>query len=173
MLHDDLGGGETIHELGRRYPGNDYLGVEVYRPGVGNLLSRLEKDHIHNVRMVCEDAVPLLEKNIPPESLTSIYIYFPDPWPKKRHHKRRLIQPAFLTLLHSRLLPQGRLFIGTDWQDYADHILAAINQQAGFENLAGSDCYAPRPDWRPLTKYERRALRLGHTIRDFAFMKKA
>ncbi len=168
-LEIGCGVGETILELARRHPENDYLGMEVYRSGIGNLLALLEKDGITNVRMLCEDAVQLLSHNIAPQSLDAVYIYFPDPWPKKRHHKRRLIQPGFIDLLHARLTTAGRLFIGTDWEDYADHIRALMLDQPGFINLAGRDCYAPRPDWRPLTRYERRALRLQHVIRDFAF----
>ncbi len=168
-LEIGCGVGETILELARRHPENDYLGLEVYRPGVGNLLSQLDKEGIENVRMICDDAVQVLGQNIATQSLDAVYIYFPDPWPKKRHHKRRLIQTGFVDLLQTRLKRHGRLFIGTDWEDYAEHIRQVMTAQQGFTNLAGADCYAPRPDWRPLTKYERRALRLEHVIRDFAF----
>ena len=166
------GSGDTLVALAGQHPENDYLGIEVHRPGVGHLLTQLQARKLHNVRILRADAVAVLEY-LPAASLDGIHIYFPDPWPKKRHHKRRLLQTAFLGTLASRLACQGRLFLATDWQDYADHILECLQGQAGLVNLAGEGRYSPRPLWRPLSRYERRALRLGHEIRNFILTPRA
>jgi tRNA (guanine-N7-)-methyltransferase len=169
-LEIGCGAGETILALARQHPENNYLGIEVFRPGIGRLLHRAAADGLTNIRIIQDDAVATLETQIPDASLEGIYIFFPDPWPKKRHHKRRLVQKDFALLLKRKLLPHGRIFIATDWADYADQIVEVMEAQAGFTNLAGPGNAAPRPRWRPTTRYERRALGLGHTVRDFVFV---
>ena len=169
VLEIGCGDGTALLEMARRHPENDYLGVEVYRPGLGGLLQRIAAERTTNIRLISEDVVEVLARGIPEHSLDVICIFFPDPWPKKRHHKRRLIQPSFRDLLHAKLKRHGRLFVATDWPDYAEHILDVMEGDRGFVNLAGPGMSAPRPRWRPLTKYEQRARRLGHAIRDFAY----
>lgn len=169
VLEIGCGDGTALLDMARLHPENDYLGIEVYRPGLGGLLRRLAAEALGNVRLIAEDVVDVLRDGIPDHSLDVICIFFPDPWPKKRHHKRRLIQPAFRDLLHAKLKRHGRLFIATDWADYAEHILDVMEGEPGFVNLAGPGVSAPRPRWRPLTKYERRARRMGHVIREFAY----
>ncbi len=166
------GTGDTLLALAHAHPENNYLGIEVHRPGVGHLLAQLKARGIDNVRILCADAVAVLA-HLPGGCLDGIHIYFPDPWPKKRHHKRRLLQAPFLEILASRLAPQGRVFLATDWQDYAEHILACLQEQTGLINLAGAGRYAPRPLWRPPSRYERRALRLGHEVRNFILARAA
>jgi len=166
QLEIGCGTGDTLIALASQHPENDYLGIEVHRPGVGHLLQQLEVHNLSNVRIICTDAVGIIE-HLPASSLETIHIYFPDPWPKKRHHKRRLLQTVFLQALATRLARHGRLYLATDWQDYADHLLQCLQQQQALLNLAGEGRYAPRPIWRPESRYEHRALRLGHTIRNF------
>jgi tRNA (guanine-N7-)-methyltransferase len=165
------GSGETLSSLAAQHPENDYLGIEVYRPGLGTLLQRLAEAQLENVRLIPRDAAIAIGSQIEEESLEGIYLFFPDPWRKKRHHKRRLIQPHFASLLRDKLKPQGRLFIATDWEDYAQHILRVM-EAAGFINLAGEGAFAPRPRWRPLTRYERRSQALGHSVRELVYAKK-
>lgn len=166
-LEIGCGNGECILALARANPDNDYLGIEVHRPGVGSLMLQAAELKLTNLRILHRDAVEAIAMQIPPQSLDRIYVFFADPWPKKRHHKRRLLQPEMLAELRDRLCRHGRLFIATDWQDYADHIDAALAEVAGLRNLASPGSYAPRPAWRPLTRYERRGERFGHTVRDF------
>ncbi len=171
-LEIGCGRGDTLVALASQHPENDYLGIEVHRPGIGHLLNQLQACKLHNVRILCADAVTVLA-HLPAASLDGIHVYFPDPWPKKRHHKRRLLQAGFLQTLASRLAGQGRLFLATDWQDYADNILECLQGQRDLVNLAGAGRFAPRPRWRPLSRYEQRALRLGHEIRNFILARAA
>ena len=166
-LEIGCGAGETLAALTRLHPDNDYLGIEVYRPGVGRLLQRLVAEELNNARLFSEDAVAVLEHRLEEASLDGVYIFFPDPWPKKRHHKRRLIRPEFAALVASRLKPGGILHIATDWEDYARHILATLSVEPLLVNTA--DGFAPRPDYRPLTKFENRGVRLGHEVWDIIF----
>ena len=167
QLEIGIGTGETLRALARHWPHHGFIGVEVHRPGLGHCLQRLEQDGTDNVRLACMDAVELLEDRIPPDSLDRVHIYFPDPWHKKRHHKRRLLQPAFLGLLASRLAGHGQVCIATDWDDYADWIHQAIAAQGALTNLAGPGRTIPRPRWLPVSRYEARALRLGHRLHHF------
>jgi len=145
----------------------DYLGIEVHEPGVGALLKRIEELGLNNLRIVQHDAVEVFEYMIAEASLDGIHIFFPDPWHKKRHHKRRLIQSAFVTLLARKLKPGGYLHLATDWEDYAQQMLKVLSNERQLANTA--DTYAPRPDYRPLTKFEQRGLRLGHGVWDMVF----
>ena len=172
ILEIGFGNGEALIESATRHPENDYLGIEVHRPGVGRLLRRLHETGLANVRVMRVDAQDVLARNIPDDALAAVHLYFPDPWPKKRHHKRRLVQAEFVALVARKLQRGGRFRLATDWQDYAAHMLAVLSQEKLLENLAGSG-YAPRPDERPETKFERRGKALGHGVWDLAFGKRA
>jgi len=165
-----FGMGETTATIARDNPGTDYLAIEVHGPGVGSLLKRLEADAIANVRIIQHDAVDVLRDMVPERSLAAIHVFFPDPWPKKRHHKRRLLQPAFVELAATRLAPSGLLHVATDWEDYAVQALAVLEGTALLQNTAQG--FAPRPAWRPLTKFERRGTALGHGVWDIIFARR-
>lgn len=168
-LEIGFGNGEHLLGQARAHPERDFLGVEVHRPGVGRLLLGLAEHGLTNVRVICHDAVEVLARQLPPHAFAAILILFPDPWPKKRHHKRRLIQPDFAALLASRLAPGGVLHLATDWEPYAEHMLEVLRGVPGLVNLAPDGGYAPRPSWRAPTRFERRGERLGHAVRDLAF----
>ena len=167
-LEIGFGNGDTLLHLATADPGTDFLGIEVHRPGVGHLLLRLAEADLDNVRVFCADATEVLARQIPPASLQRILVFFPDPWPKKRHHKRRLIQPALLSLLASRLESGGIVHLCTDWEPYAEHMLATFEASADFINLA-EQAFVPHPPERPLTRFEQRGQRLGHRTRDLMF----
>jgi tRNA (guanine-N7-)-methyltransferase len=167
ILEIGFGMGETTASIARAHPELDFIAVEVHTPGVGGLLKRLEEETITNVRIVQHDAVEVVEHMIAPRSLTGVHVFFPDPWPKKRHHKRRLLQRAFVHTLAERLAPGGYLHVATDWQNYAEQILDTLRGEALLMNTAAD--FAPRPAHRPLTKFERRGLLLGHGVWDIVF----
>ena len=164
-----FGNGENLLALACAHPERDYLGIEVHRPGVGRLLLGLEERSAGNVRVVCHDAVEVLDRQIAPQCVDELLILFPDPWPKKRHHKRRLIQRAFAELLSSRLARGGVVRLATDWQPYAAEMLETLAATAGLENLAPDGAFVPRPSERVPTRFERRGQRLGHEVWDLAF----
>jgi tRNA (guanine-N7-)-methyltransferase len=164
------GMGETTALIARENPDTDYLAIEVHAPGVGSLLKRLAEESIGNVRVVQHDAVEVLREMVPAASLAGLHVFFPDPWPKKRHHKRRLIQPAFARLAAERLAPGGYIHVATDWEAYAEHVLAVLSGEQFLQNTAEN--YAPRPVARPQTKFERRGIRLGHGVWDIVFTRK-
>ena len=151
-------------------PQTDFIGVEVHEPGVGALLKRIGEAGLANVRIVQHDAVEVLQRMIAPASLAGVHVFFPDPWHKKRHHKRRLIQPPFVSLLASRVASGGYLHCATDWQPYAEQMLEVLSAEPLLENTAES--YAPRPAHRPLTKFEQRGLALGHGVWDLVFRRR-
>jgi tRNA (guanine-N7-)-methyltransferase len=161
------GMGETTARIARENPGTDYLAVEVHAPGVGSLLKHLEEEGAGNVRVVRHDAVEVLRDMVPPGSLAGIHVFFPDPWPKKRHHKRRLVQEPFAHLAAERLAPGGYIHVATDWEEYAEHALGVLSHEKLLENTAEN--YAPRPATRPQTKFERRGIKLGHGVWDIVF----
>lgn len=169
IIEIGFGMGQATAHIAATCPENDYLGIEVHSPGVGSLLNLIEQHQIRNLRIVQHDAVEVLAHMIADASLHGIHIFFPDPWHKARHHKRRLIQADFIALLCSKLVPGGYLHCATDWEPYAGHILTVLNNTTGLVNTA--DNYAPRPSYRPLTKFEQRGLNLGHGIRDIVFHK--
>ncbi|MEJ8567071.1 tRNA (guanosine(46)-N7)-methyltransferase TrmB [Elongatibacter sediminis] len=169
ILEIGFGNGDATWQMAAANPEQNFLGVEVHRPGVGHLLLKLEENGLENVRVACEDAVELLEHRIPPASLHGVRIYFPDPWPKKRHHKRRIVQPPFIDLLARRMRAGGLLHLATDWVPYAEHMMEIIGADERFENVAGPGEYAERPEWRPRTRFESRGRRLGHEVRDLLF----
>jgi tRNA (guanine-N7-)-methyltransferase len=170
FLEIGFGMGETTAKIAKENPENDYLGVEVHSPGVGALLKLIDEHALTNIRIIQHDAVEVLREMVPPESLAGIHVFFPDPWPKKRHHKRRLLQPGFVELLASRLATGGCLHAATDWQEYAEHILATFSGVASLENTHSG--FAVRPEARPETKFERRGQRLGHDSWDIIFRKR-
>jgi tRNA (guanine-N7-)-methyltransferase len=167
VLEIGFGMGHTTAEIAAARPDTDFVGIEVYTPGVGSLLRTLEARGLANVRVFQRDAVEVLRDRIAPGSLSGVHVYFPDPWPKKRHHKRRLIQSSFVAALVDRIAPGGYLHCATDWEPYAAQMLEVLSAEPRLANTA--DGYAPRPDWRPLTKFEQRGLRLGHGVRDLIF----
>ena len=170
-LEIGFGNGASLAQMAAADPARDFLGIEVHRPGVGNLLRQLEQQELGNIRVICHDAVEVLEYMIPSGSLDRVQIFFPDPWPKKRHHKRRLIQPAFVARLASRLRQGGMLHLATDWENYAEHMLAVLNASRDFVNTADGGGFHPRPESRPLTKFEQRGQHLGHGVWDLIFRK--
>ena len=170
ILEIGFGNGLSLAEMAEHHPEQNYFGIEVHRPGVGSLLVQVNKRALQNVRVSCNDAVEVLEQQIPDNSLNRVQIFFPDPWHKKRHHKRRLIQPDFVASLITKLKPDGVIHIATDWQNYAEHILQVLVADARLLNTAAE--YAKKPDYRPSTKYEERGLRLGHGVWDLVFVKR-
>ena len=167
VLEIGCGMGETTAAIAAANPAVNYLGIEVYEAGVGALLARIDAGGLANLRVIQHDAVPVLERMIRPQSLAAIHVFFPDPWPKKRHHKRRLIQPPFVALAASRLAPGGLLHCATDWPEYADQMLEVLSANPLLTNSVQG--FAQRPAERPVTKFERRGLALGHPVHDLIF----
>jgi len=170
VLEIGFGMGETTAEIAARMPQTDFLGVEVYPAGVGSLLMRLDDGGLNNVRVIQHDAMEVVRDMIAPDALAGVHVFFPDPWPKARHHKRRLIRPPFVALLASRLRPGGYLHCATDWAHYADQMLEVLSAEPLLENTAAG--FAARPEHRPLTKFEKRGLRLGHSVWDLMFRRR-
>ena len=170
ILEIGFGMGETSATIAAANPQNDYLGIEVHTPGVGSLCKLIAEGGLTNLRIIQHDAVEVLRDMILPETLSGVHIFFPDPWPKARHHKRRLIQPTLVALLASRLKPGAYIHCATDWENYAEQMLEVLSAETSLENTAAG--YAPRPDYRPLTKFEQRGIRLGHGVWDVIFRKK-
>ena len=171
-LEIGFGAGEVIGSLAATNRHIDYLGIEVHRPGVGRLLLHADQANLTNLRVVCHDAVEVLNSAIGGESFDEILVFFPDPWHKKRHHKRRLIEPDFVALLSQKMAPGAVLRLGTDWQDYAQQMLAVCNANGDLESLSPDRTYVARPDFRPPTRFERRGARLGHRVWDLAYTKR-
>ncbi|HWH83746.1 MAG TPA: tRNA (guanosine(46)-N7)-methyltransferase TrmB [Burkholderiaceae bacterium] len=169
VLEIGFGMGGATAEIAQAQPATDFIGVEVHRPGVGALLKQIGERGLTNLRLIEHDAVEVLQQMVAPGSLAGVHLFFPDPWHKKRHHKRRLVQPEFVRLLVERLAPGGYLHCATDWQPYAEQMLAVLTAEPMLRNTA--DGYAPRPAYRPLTKFENRGLRLGHGVWDLVFMR--
>ena len=165
-----FGMGETSAAIAAANPQNDYLGIEVHTPGVGNLCKLVAEAGLSNQRIIQHDAVDVLRDMIRPGTLSGVHIFFPDPWPKARHHKRRLIQPPLVALIASRLAPGAYIHCATDWEDYAHQMLEVLSAEPVLENT--STGFAPRPDHRPLTKFEQRGLRLGHDVWDVVFRRR-
>lgn len=169
ILEIGFGNGKSLAQMAARFPEQDFLGIEVHRPGVGALLLMLEEQGLINVRVLCEDAVDVIKFRIADNSLDRVQIFFPDPWHKKRHHKRRIIQPDFVSLIARKLKPGGVLHLATDWEDYALHMSAVMKQSPDYENSNKKSDYVNRPDYRPLTKFEQRGQRLGHGVWDLIY----
>jgi tRNA (guanine-N7-)-methyltransferase len=167
ILEIGFGMGETTAAIAKARPEDDFLAIEVHSPGVGGLLKLIEQERLSNVRIVQHDAVEVVEHMLAPGTLAGAHVFFPDPWPKKRHHKRRLLQGAFVHALVERLAVRGYLHVATDWEEYAVEILATLRAEPLLANT--SPGFAPRPEYRPLTKFERRGLKLGHGVWDILF----
>ncbi len=168
-LEIGFGNGESLATMATREPEMDFIGIEVHRPGVGRLLRELDKRALNNVRVFNEDAVKVLRDCLPDCCLDRLLLFFPDPWHKKRHHKRRIVQPDFIELVAQKLKPGGILHMATDWEDYAGHMLEVMEQSPNYRNCAGAGLYADKPGYRPVTKFERRGRKLGHGVWDLLF----
>lgn len=169
VIEIGFGNGEATWRMARAEPEKNFLGVEVHRPGVGRLLLKIEEHGLENIRIAGEDAVEFLQHRVADRTLDGVRIYFPDPWPKKRHHKRRIVQPAFVALLERKMRAGGLLHLATDWAPYAESMLEVMQSAPGFENLSPTGRYVAKPEWRPPTKYERRGQRLGHEVADLVY----
>jgi tRNA (guanine-N7-)-methyltransferase len=171
FLEIGFGMGETTAAIAQAHPDHNYLAVEVHSPGVGSLLKLIEERGLTHLRIIQHDASEVLEHMIAPGALDGIHIFFPDPWPKKRHHKRRLVQPPFVRLAASRLKPGGLLHLATDWEDYALEMLEVLGAEPVLANTVAG--FAARPAYRPLTKFEQRGVRLGHGVWDVVFRRRS
>ena len=167
VLEIGFGMGVTTAEIAAAQPETDFVAVEVHPPGVGNLCNLLDEQNLNNVRVISHDAVEVLTHMIAPQTLTGVHIYFPDPWHKARHNKRRLVQAPLAALVASRLMVGGYLHLATDWVPYAEQMLEVLSAEPQLMNTVAA--YAPRPAWRPETKFELRGLKLGHEVRDLLF----
>lgn len=173
VLEIGFGNGASLAEQAKQHPEIDFLGIEVHRPGVGNLLQVIEAEGLTNIRLMQEDAVEILKDQIPLASLDKVQLFFPDPWHKKKHHKRRIVQLDFVAVLRQRLKLSGHFHMATDWQQYAEHMLEVMTAAEGFSNTSRTGDYVPRPESRPLTKFEQRGHRLGHGVWDLIFQKES
>lgn len=171
-LEVGFGDGGALLEIARNNPEQNYVGIEVHRSGIGSLLLRLEEGGVDNVRVICGDATEILDNNIADESLDRLHLFFPDPWHKKRHHKRRILSAGFIELIADKLKPCGIFHFATDWADYAEQGVERLERCARLTNLAGRGRFSPRPTSRPETKFERRGQRLGHQVWDVLMSKK-
>jgi tRNA (guanine-N7-)-methyltransferase len=172
MLEIGFGAGEALLSFAQTHPELNCIGIEVHPPGVGHLLLGAKKAELSNVRVIMHDAVEVLGQQLPPSSVSLAHIFFPDPWPKKRHHKRRLIQPDFVTLLARSLAPGATLRLATDWEHYAMQMRDVLDASSDFENCAREHGFVPRPNDRPLTRFEKRGQRLGHGVWDLEYRKR-
>ena len=169
ILDIGVGAGESTINHAISHPENNYLAVEVHRPGIGRLLNKIEEYALTNIKIIKHDVTEVLKEQIPNRSLTQIFIFFPDPWPKKRHHKRRLINKELIRLVKKKLVMHGRLHIATDWEDYANHIREVGNNDPSLINLASCNNFSPRPLWRTETRYEFRGKKLDHKVWDLCY----
>jgi tRNA (guanine-N7-)-methyltransferase len=166
-----FGNGDSLAQIATANPDKDYIGIEVHRPGVGHLMLQLEQNGINNVRIYCHDAIEILEQRIVDNSLDAVHLFFPDPWPKKKHHKRRIVRPSFVELLIRKLKPGGYFHAATDWENYAIAMLNILSASPAMMNTSHSNEYCDRPDYRLLTKFEKRGISLGHSVWDLIFRK--
>jgi len=166
-----FGTGDSLAKIAAANPDHDYIGIEVHKPGVGHLMLLLDQQGLTNVRIYCHDAMDIIEHKIAEHSLSGVHLFFPDPWPKKKHHKRRIVRPDFIELLTKKLKPEGYFHAATDWQNYAEHMLQVLSAGAGLSNASPTGAYCERPEYRPLTRFEQRGLRLGHGVWDLIFKK--
>ncbi|SFH60240.1 tRNA (guanosine(46)-N7)-methyltransferase TrmB [Modicisalibacter xianhensis] len=164
-----FGMGASLIEQAETHPDTDFIGIEVHAPGVGKLLDEVDKRGLTNLRVYRDDALEVLTRCLPEASLDGLQLFFPDPWPKKKHHKRRIVQPAFVELVRTRLKPGGTLHMATDWEAYAEHMAEVMAEAPGFRNTSSEGPYVPRPEFRPLTKFEHRGARLGHGVWDLIY----
>ena len=168
-LEVGFGNGDSLLEMAIQQPYLNFLGIEVYEAGVGRIINEASKNKLTNLKIIKEDAVEVLNNNIPDDSISYFQLFFPDPWHKKRHHKRRIVQISFLDLLTKKLKNNGIVHIATDWENYAEHIMETLESHSHFKNCAGDHIYSERPEQRPLTKFENRGQKLGHGVWDIIF----
>ena len=168
-----FGMGASLAEQAALYPERNFLGIEVHRPGVGSLLARMREGGQTNIRVISHDAVEVFEHMFGDNSIQRVQLFFPDPWHKKRHHKRRIVKPEFVQQLQRKLVDGGLLHMATDWENYAEHMLEVMQGEQGWSNLSDSNDYVPRPEDRPITKFEKRGERLGHGVWDLMFKKES
>ena len=173
ILEIGFGSGDSFAAIAKAHPQNNYIGMEVHRPGVGSLLLRLKEREIENVRVICDDASVVIQKNIVDKSLDAIYLFFPDPWPKRKHHKRRLVQPGLVQQIRRKLKVGGRFHLVTDWENYAQQMMQVMSAAEGFVNTAGEGRYSAKPEYRPETRFEHRGLKLGHGVWDLVFRRES
>ena len=171
VLEIGFGMGDSLLEMVRNEPDKNFIGIEVHPPGVGRLINQAGKEGLSNLRVFMADAMDVLDDCIPDASLDRLQLYFPDPWHKKKHHKRRIVQPTFVQKIRQKLKPGGVFHLATDWQNYAEHMLEVMSQADGFGNLSEAGDYSPRPVYRPITKFEKRGERLGHGVWDLLFQR--
>lgn len=172
IIEIGFGMGTSLAAMAEAHPENNYIGIEVHRPGVGALLKLVEEKGLTNIRVFNHDAIEVLAQQIPADSLAAVFLFFPDPWHKTKHKKRRIVQLEFASTLAKHLKKGGQFHMATDWEDYAKHMMKVMSAAPEFENLSGEGQYTPRPDYRPLTKFEARGQRLGHGVWDLIFVKK-
>jgi len=173
VLEIGFGMGESLISMAKEAPQKNFIGIEVHRPGVGRLLSRINEEGLDNIRVYCEDAIDVLDKCIPNGSLSTLQLFFPDPWHKKKHHKRRIVQSEFAQKIKAKLAVGGCFHMATDWQNYAEHMMDVMEAAADFSNVAGANVYSPQPPTRPVTKFQRRGEKLGHGVWDLIFTRDA
>lgn len=172
VLEIGFGMGDSLLQMAVAEPSTDFIGIEVHPPGVGTIMNIAQSEGISNLRVYLADANDVLEECFPPQSIDRLQLYFPDPWHKKKHNKRRIVQPQFVQLVRERLRLGGILHMATDWQHYAEQMLETLDEAEGFENIAGIGQYSARPDYRPMTKFEKRGERLGHGVWDLIYKKR-
>ncbi len=172
VLEIGFGMGDSLLQMAAAEPATDFIGIEVHPPGVGTIMNIAQSEGISNLRVYLADANDVLEECFPPQSIDRLQLYFPDPWHKKKHNKRRIVQPQFVQLVREKLRPGGVLHMATDWQHYAEQMLETLDEAEGFENIAGIGQYSSRPDYRPMTKFEKRGERLGHGVWDLIYKKR-
>lgn len=173
ILEIGFGNGASLLQMAQSAPQKNFIGVEVHRPGVGKLINDAQHAGVNNLKVFCDDAIEVLARNIADASLDGVQLFFPDPWHKKRHNKRRIVQAEFAQNIRHKLKPGGYFHMATDWEPYAQHMLDVMSAAEGFVNQAGAGCYAPKPDYRPNTKFEQRGERLGHGVWDLVFIRNA
>lgn len=171
IIEIGFGMGNATWQIAKNNPQNNYLGIEVHLPGVGSLLNYIAENDVNNLKIIRHDAVEVLKYSVADNSIDGFHIYFPDPWPKKRHHKRRIIQADFIKLLAQKLKPNGYIHLATDWEEYATWMLEILNQEPSIKNASNDNTFIPRPEFRPLTKFENRGINLGHGVWDLMFTK--
>ena len=169
ILEIGFGNGDSLLEIATNEPKRNFLGIEVYEAGVGRLVNEANKRSLTNIKIIKEDAVEVLKNNIANDSLSGFQLYFPDPWHKKKHHKRRIVRPEFMDIISSKLINGSFVHMATDWENYAEHMMEVLEKHKNFKNTQSVHIYSPRPERRPITKFEKRGERLGHGVWDLIF----